>query len=38
MLPNDKNDRHVSRDGDAFRLVEENMRRTSGLMELKARS
>lgn len=38
MLPNDKNDRHVNRDGDACRLVEENKRRISGLMELKARS
>lgn len=38
MLPNDKNDRHVIRDGDACRLVEENKRRKNGLMELKARS
>lgn len=38
MLPNDKNDRQVNRDGAACRLVEENKRRTSGLMELKARS
>lgn len=38
MLPNDNNDRHVSRDGDACRLVEENKPRINGLMELKARS